>query len=255
VPGSLGYPVPIDNTDREGARFRVGPPRAGPRDSPCGARDVSAAKVESGAVLSEGRPRVLLYREAGSGYLENAMARIYTRGGDEGETSLFGGERVPKNHPRVRAYGEVDELGSAVGVALSGLDPGWDIARTLRSIQHQLFRVGGALADPAGKTKVVPPGAEETAALERAIDLLEEQLPELKRFILPGGTAAGAHLHLARTVCRRAERSVVDLVERGESVPAGIIVYLNRLSDYLFVAARAANRRAGVEEEPWDPER
>jgi cob(I)alamin adenosyltransferase len=183
------------------------------------------------------------------------MARIYTRGGDGGETSLFGGERVRKNHPRVRAYGEVDELGSAVGVAIAGLDPSWDIARTLRSVQHQLFRVGGALADPAGKTKIAPPEAAEAAALEQAIDLLEEQLPELKRFVLPGGTMVGGHLHLARAICRRAERSVVDLAERGESVSEGIIVYLNRLSDYLFVAARAVNRRAGAEEEPWDPER
>ncbi|MFH1679375.1 MAG: cob(I)yrinic acid a,c-diamide adenosyltransferase, partial [Candidatus Eisenbacteria bacterium] len=180
------------------------------------------------------------------------MAKIYTRGGDGGGTSLFGGERVRKNHPRVRAYGDVDELSSAIGVGIAGLDPSWDVARTLRSVQLDLFRVGGVLADPAGRSDLAPPGPDETAALERAIDLLEEQLPELTRFVLPGGTMVGAHLHFARTVCRRAERSVVDLLERGENVPLTLVVYLNRLSDYLFVAARAVNRRAGVDEEPWE---
>ncbi len=182
------------------------------------------------------------------------MTKIYTKAGDGGDTSLFGALRVRKNHPRVRAYGEVDELSSAIGVALAGLDPALEIARTLRSVQHRLFRVGGVLADPAGKASLAPPGAAEVGDLEAAIDRLEASLPELKRFILPGGSAAGAHLHLARTICRRAERAIVDLVDRGEDVPPEIVVYLNRLSDFLFVAARAVNRLAGALEEPWDPE-
>jgi cob(I)alamin adenosyltransferase len=180
------------------------------------------------------------------------MAKIYTKRGDRGNTSLFGGEQVRKCHPRVRVYGEVDELSSAIGVAVAGLDPSVDIARTLRAVQRQLFRLGGVLADPSGKTRLKPPGEDEARALEEAIESLDADLPELKRFILPGGTMVGAHIHFARTICRRAERSVVALVDEGEEVPAGIIVYLNRLSDYLFVAARAVNRLAGIEEEPWD---
>ena len=183
------------------------------------------------------------------------MAKIYTRGGDEGETSLFGGERVSKDHRRVRAYGDVDELSSAVGVALSSIDPAWSGVSVLVAVQHRLFRLGGALADPAGKAGLVSPGAAEVEELEAAIDRLEEGLPPLKSFILPGGSPAGAALHLARAVCRRAERSVVTLAESGEPSPEGAITYLNRLSDYLFVAARAVNRDAGAPEEKWDPAR
>jgi cob(I)alamin adenosyltransferase len=183
------------------------------------------------------------------------MTKIYTKGGDSGDTSLFGGERVRKNHPRVRAYGEVDELCSTIGVAIASLGGRAGIARTLREIQHHLFRVGGVLADPAGKAGLVPPGAAEAKALEEEIDRLEAELHGLKRFILPGGSPGGAEIHLARAVCRRAERAVVDLVDQGERIPSEIVVYLNRLSDYLFVAARAVNREAGAEEEPWEPDR
>jgi cob(I)alamin adenosyltransferase len=183
------------------------------------------------------------------------MTRIYTRGGDGGDTSLFGGERVRKSHPRVRACGEVDELSSAIGVAVAGLEPGSEIASTLIEVQRALGRVGGVLGDPSGKAGVVPPGAAETRGLEEAIDRLGAERPELRRFILPGGSDAGARLHVARAVCRRVERAVVELEDGGEVVAGEILAYLNRLSDFLFVAARAANRRAGEGEEVQGGER
>lgn len=183
------------------------------------------------------------------------MARIYTRGGDRGDTSLFGGGRVRKNDHRVAAYGAVDELSSAVGAALVEIDPKHDAAGVLESAQHHLFRLGGVLADPEGKAMIAPPGKPQVEALEKAIDRLEEDLPSLKQFILPGGSRAGAALHQARAVCRRAERAVVELADRGETVPPEILTYLNRLSDYLFVAARSVNRAAGAPEKPWDSER
>ncbi|MFH1278846.1 MAG: cob(I)yrinic acid a,c-diamide adenosyltransferase [Candidatus Eisenbacteria bacterium] len=173
------------------------------------------------------------------------MARIYTRGGDKGDTALFGGGRVRKNDLRVAAYGAVDELSCALGAVLAEIEPKHDAARVLEDAQHHLFRLGGVLADPEGKAMIAPPGKPEVEALESAIDRLEEDLPALKQFILPGGCRAGAALHLSRSVCRRAERAVVDLVDRGAPVPPEILIYLNRLSDYLFVAARSVNRAGG----------
>jgi len=182
------------------------------------------------------------------------VARIYTRTGDAGETGLFGGGRVPKDDPRVAAYGEVDELNAALGFALA-LEP-QELARDLlERVQRDLFTVGAELATPdrARLAKALPGepiGEPEIAALERAIDAHEANLATLTQFILPGGTPKAAALHLARTVCRRAERAVVPLARAGAAPPA-LVRYLNRLSDLLFVLARAANAAAGRPEVTW----
>lgn len=180
--------------------------------------------------------------------------RIYTRTGDQGETGLFGGGRVPKTHPRVAAYGEVDELNAALGVCAIGADP--ELRVLIQSIQADLFIVGADLATPPeaiqGEHRRPVPRVSESlpARLENEIDRLEEGLPALTTFILPGGGEVGARLHLARTICRRAERAVLAAAGR-ETVNPEVLVYLNRLSDLLFVAARAANHRAGVPETAW----
>ena len=180
------------------------------------------------------------------------MAKIYTKTGDGGETSLFDQTRVSKSDSRVEAYGEVDELNACLGTArAAGVDP--VIAAPLEAIQQQLFALGARLADPssriAGRVVKAAITAEDVERLEQTIDRLEAELPPLRRFILPGGSAAGAQLHVARTVCRRAERRVVALGP-GE-VESILVVYLNRLSDLLFVMARAVNHRAGVPETEW----
>jgi cob(I)alamin adenosyltransferase len=175
--------------------------------------------------------------------------KIYTRKGDGGETGLVGGDRVPKDHLRVAAYGGVDELNAELGMARS-LAPPEDIDVCLHGIQQDLFVLGSELATP-DPTFEIPRLAEGRAAeLEAWIDAAEAELPSLKHFILPGGSPLAASLHRARTVCRRAERAVVTLM-RDVTVPDRIPVYLNRLSDLLFVAARLANHRAGAEDEIW----
>jgi cob(I)alamin adenosyltransferase len=180
--------------------------------------------------------------------------KIYTRTGDTGETALFGGGRVRKDHPRTSAYGDVDELNSAIGVARA-TGPAELFDELLDGIQRDLFAIGGRLATPEPKKvakaiakAVLPP--ERVASFERAMDDAEGELPPLRAFVLPGGTPKAAALHLARTVCRRAERSVVRLA-REESAPPEILVYLNRLSDLLFTLARLANHRAGVVDLTW----
>jgi cob(I)alamin adenosyltransferase len=181
----------------------------------------------------------------------NSTVKIYTRTGDAGDTSLFDGSRVKKDHARVDAYGEVDELNAWLGlVRASPLDAPLDEA--LQQIQRDLFAVGAQLADPADKlaprvTKAVI-AEHDVVRLEQLIDQLEEELPPLRRFILAGGTPAGAALHVARTVCRRAERRIVGL---DPPVDAVLVRYVNRLSDLLFVLARAVNRRGGVPETEW----
>jgi cob(I)alamin adenosyltransferase len=179
--------------------------------------------------------------------------KIYTRTGDQGETSLFDGSRVPKDEARVVAYGEVDELNAAVGLAQSQASHP-DVLGLLAEVERDLFAIGGQLANPAGSSpkKVAKSalGEERVRRLEEAIDALEAELPPLKRFILPGGSPGGAALHFARAVCRRAERAVVTLA-RSEPVGPTVLAYLNRLSDYLFVAARAENRAAGAPEIEW----
>ena len=178
--------------------------------------------------------------------------KIYTKTGDRGETGLFGGGRVAKDHVRVDAYGEVDELNACLGAArAAGLDA--ELSAALEAIQRELFAVGARLADPSARisarvTKAAVTDAD-IARLEATIDGLELELPPLRRFILPGGCPAGALLHLARTVSRRAERRIVAL--GAGAVEPIIVIYLNRLSDLLFVMARAANHRAGVPETEW----
>jgi cob(I)alamin adenosyltransferase len=174
--------------------------------------------------------------------------KIYTRTGDLGETSLFGGARVAKNDPRIEAYGTVDELSSFLGVARAASLPG-EIEAMLDPVQRDLFDVGAHLASP-GTSRFAGVDPQRVAELEAAIDAMERELAPLTNFILPGGTAAAAHLHVARTVCRRAERCVVALHDDTEATRS-TITYLNRLSDYLFVAARFANHRAGVTDVPW----
>ncbi|MFC5541770.1 MAG: cob(I)yrinic acid a,c-diamide adenosyltransferase [Bacilli bacterium] len=172
--------------------------------------------------------------------------KIYTKTGDQGKTSLIGG-RVSKDHLRVEAYGTIDELNSFIGKAVTELDPGKfkDILGDLETIQHELFDCGGDLANVMKERKYKLQEAS-VEALEKRIDALSEELPPLKRFILPGGSPAAATLHIARTVTRRAERQVVKLMNEEEEVPGVIQKYLNRLSDYFFVAARAVNFRLNV---------
>jgi cob(I)alamin adenosyltransferase len=180
--------------------------------------------------------------------------KIYTRTGDTGETALFGGGRVSKDHPRTSAYGEVDELNCAIGVARAAA-PAEMFDDLLDGIQRDLFAIGGRLATPepekvakAIAKAVLPP--ERVVSLEQVMDDAEGELPPLRAFVIPGGTPKAAAFHLARTVCRRAERSVVRLA-REEDVPAEILVYLNRLSDLLFTLARLANHRAGAGDTTW----
>jgi cob(I)alamin adenosyltransferase len=185
-----------------------------------------------------------------------SQPRVYTRTGDAGETGLFGGPRVSKDDPRLEAYGTVDELNSVLGIASATLEHD-DLRAWLQVIQSHLFDVGGELATPDIEQRIErgqPVGPrvddDDVAQLEGWIDALDEELQPLTRFILPGGTVASAHLHLARTVCRRAERRVLTL-SREAPVAGSVIRYLNRLSDLLFTMARAANARAGVAEPEW----
>jgi cob(I)alamin adenosyltransferase len=178
--------------------------------------------------------------------------RIYTKTGDAGETSLLGGARVPKDHVRVAAYGDVDETNAAIGVVRALAQPPLD--QLLFGVQKDLFAIGARLADPTQKVAARRAKAAVTGAhvrrLEKAIDARQEKLPALRSFVLPGGTPTASLLHQARTVCRRAERSVVTLA-RGGHVDPQVVVYLNRLSDLLFVLARFENHRAGREEPRW----
>ncbi|MDQ2869117.1 MAG: cob(I)yrinic acid a,c-diamide adenosyltransferase [Acidobacteriota bacterium] len=181
------------------------------------------------------------------------ITRVYTRTGDDGTTSLGDGGRVPKESPRIEAYGTVDELNSVIGVALaSGLDPA--VAAPLARVQNELFHLGADLCVREEEKEERPvPRIEDrhVAALEALMDRLSEQLPALENFVLPGGSPGAAQLHVARTVCRRAERLVVAL-SRVESVGPETIRYLNRLSDALFVLARAENARKGKPDVLWD---
>ena len=174
--------------------------------------------------------------------------KIYTRTGDAGETSLFGGARVPKSDARIEAYGTVDELNSSIGVARAGW-PESPIDAQLREVQSDLFAIGAHLASP-GTSRFEGVDPRRTADLEAVIDQMERDLPRLKNFILPGGSMAAAQLHLARTICRRAERRVVALKDESTATRS-TVVYLNRLSDFLFVAARFANLEHGVEDVGW----
>jgi len=180
--------------------------------------------------------------------------KIYTRTGDQGDTSLFGAGRVPKDHPRVAAYGDIDELNSVLGV-VRATEPKDFFEALLQAVQRDLFSIGGQLAapDPAAVAKALAKAnlsTERVTEFEQVIDESDAELPPLRAFVLPAGDAKAAALHLARTVCRRAERSVVHLARESE-VPELFIVYLNRLSDLLFTLARLANQRAGVSDVTW----
>lgn len=186
--------------------------------------------------------------------------KIYTGAGDRGKTSLFSGERVPKDDARIEAYGDVDELNSVIGAVIASLpEPLAEIRGELQEIQSDLFHIGAWLATTSGApaaSQLPPIDPERASALERSIDHMDEDLPALKGFILPGGHASAAWAHIARTVCRRAERRTVGLSTGGpEAGPAEqlsrAIVYLNRLSDYFFVLARHINRTLGLEDSLW----
>ena len=179
--------------------------------------------------------------------------KIYTRTGDKGDTGLFGGGRVPKSHPRVEAYGDVDELNACIGLARA-IEMMPRIDEVLVPLQRDLFAIGALLATPDRdkmKKQLDKASIDERriAELEHAIDEGDRELEPLKSFIIPGGTPKAAALHVARTVCRRAERRVIAL--QGEEIPDIVVVYLNRLSDLLFTLARVANRRAGAGEVTW----
>ncbi|MGQ0764557.1 MAG: cob(I)yrinic acid a,c-diamide adenosyltransferase [Gemmatimonadota bacterium] len=180
--------------------------------------------------------------------------RIYTRAGDDGGTALFGGGRVSKDDPRVEAYGDVDELNAALGMAIAA-SPDERIDAVLVPIQSDLLAIGALLATPDHdkmRDQLAKARLDEIriGELEHQIDLCEESLAPLRSFVLPGGTAKAAALHVARTVCRRAERRVVSL-DRSVQLPVVIKIYLNRLSDLLFMLARLSNARAGTSETTW----
>ncbi|MEM9585743.1 MAG: cob(I)yrinic acid a,c-diamide adenosyltransferase [Planctomycetota bacterium] len=178
--------------------------------------------------------------------------KIYTRTGDAGTTGLFGGPRVAKDDDRIEAYGTVDELNAVIGIArATGLsDP---IDQALRQVQHELFSIGAELATPdpeAFQLRLI--SADHIARLENWIDQYESLLPPLKTFVLPAGHLAATQLHLARAICRRAERRVVRLSHHPEAdVADTLVIYLNRLSDLLFVLCRVANQQAGIPDAPW----
>lgn len=177
--------------------------------------------------------------------------KIYTRTGDRGETGLLGGRRVPKDDARVDAYGAVDELAAALGLAAALLVTERAVVAEVEEIQRDLFHLGAELATEPGRTPLAALlGDEDVLRLERKIDAAEAELPALRHFILPGGAPGAAALHAARGACRRAERRVVAL-SRAQAVRLEALRYLNRLSDWLFVLARLANHRAGAAETIW----
>jgi cob(I)alamin adenosyltransferase len=179
--------------------------------------------------------------------------KIYTKTGDDGTTGLYGGGRLPKDHPRIEAYGTIDELNAVLGVARAEGMP-HQIDSILARVQNELFQLGAELAMPKPAIKnEAAITSEHACRIEADIDRFQAELSALQQFILPGGVKSAAALHLARTVCRRAERRVLALAHQaGETVSPQIVIYLNRLSDLLFVLARAANQKAGSGDVPWD---
>lgn len=184
--------------------------------------------------------------------------KLYTRTGDDGTTGLFGGRRVTKHHPRVVAYGEVDELNAAIGLALAACESGsqarQEIGDVLRELQSRLFDLGADLATPPGdkhETKVRRVAGSDVEQAERWIDAIDDANAPLTSFILPGGSELAARLHLARTICRRTERAVIAMREEDEAVSDAAIMFLNRISDLLFAMARRANADASVADVPW----
>jgi cob(I)alamin adenosyltransferase len=183
--------------------------------------------------------------------------RVYTKTGDDGTTALVGGDRVPKDDPRIDAYGTVDELNATVGLVIAALARSQAAAKLtpiLTRVQNELFNLGAELATPDQHRKVPSVQERHIESLEREMDELNDELPELRSFVLPGGGDAAAALHLARTVCRRAERCIVALA-RGATVAPEAIRYVNRLSDALFVFSRWTARADGQPEPLWEPEK
>ena len=182
--------------------------------------------------------------------------KIYTRTGDSGSTGLFGGTRVPKSHPRLAAYGALDELNCHLGILVTHLDPALASHAALQMIQYDLFALGAVLATPPSHSAQLDQRMTRTTwsipAMEADIDRLTDLAPAMTHFVLPGGCPASAHAHLARTVCRRVEREVVAL-QASENVAGEVVVYLNRLSDWLFALARAANALQGIDDVKWIP--
>ncbi|MEC8051282.1 MAG: cob(I)yrinic acid a,c-diamide adenosyltransferase [Myxococcota bacterium] len=180
------------------------------------------------------------------------VMKIYTKTGDTGETGLIGGKRVSKDHVRVDAYGEVDELNSVVGLARAESEAGDAFDLALERIQCLLFELGSELATPQ-KDRQLSSGIqpEDTAWLESEMDKAEEELEPLKSFILPGGSRLSSYLHLARSVCRRAERRCVELRHQEPDIEDIALIWLNRLSDYFFVMSRLANQRQGIPDVAW----
>lgn len=183
-------------------------------------------------------------------------SNLYTRTGDQGTTSLVGGQRAPKDSPRLEAYGTIDELNSHIGLLISLLPDAeafTTIARHLLKVQHRLFDIGAALATPSDTTTPPSAGVSDTdiSEIEQEIDRVDSALPPLNRFVLPGGTTAASQAHVARTVCRRAERRIITLATQVSVSPA-IIRYLNRLSDLLFAIARFNNVKTSATEIFWD---
>lgn len=178
--------------------------------------------------------------------------KIYTKTGDEGQTSLFGGERVSKDHLRIQAYGSIDECNAVLGLAQNS-NSSSILKSLLQQIQNQLFVVGADLASPESTSNQQVVKGKDVQFLESNIDILENSLEPLKTFILPGGTQTASFLHLARTICRRAERHVVSLKNLEENADFSLVLkYLNRLSDLLFVASRFANKQEDIKDIPWD---
>ncbi len=190
-----------------------------------------------------------------SAYLNtpNSMARIYTKTGDKGETSILGGTRLPKSHLRIEAYGNVDELNAYIGL-LRDLPEHHTRFDILLDIQHKLFVIGSLLAADPERNKMELPQLEEEAitTLEKLIDDINERTPPMRYFILPGGHISISHTHVARCICRRAERAVVALHQQ-QAVDERIIRFLNRLSDYLFALCRLLHVELNIEETPWKP--
>lgn len=183
--------------------------------------------------------------------------KIYTKTGDSGKTSLVGGQRVTKAHPRLETYGSLDELNACIGLALAQIatsDKNNNEWRPLSAVQHQLFNLGSQLAceDETLREQLPPINENLVLDLEKQMDIMTADLPELKQFILPGGTSLAAHLHLARTVCRRCERILIHFyIEEKKDLESLEVRFLNRLSDYLFVLARYANHVSGEKDVPW----
>ena len=181
------------------------------------------------------------------------MSKIYTRTGDKGTTSLVGGKRVSKTDPRLDAYGTIDELNSFIGLMLSVMDDKAEKPENIRWIQQKLFNIGGCLATDTSSFQL-PDGckilAVDVERMEQMIDAAQDGLPEQRSFILPGGTEAASYAHVARTVCRRAERLIIGLPGDAKA-PSELLQFINRLSDYLFVLARRINYFAGVNENIW----